>query len=92
MSHKRNEALRHVQHSILNFFLSKSSIYFCSTGPNAKAVTTVVTPTGPRTKSDKINMVASVAYFTTLLELDALFLNQDRHLNNIALLHMGFLL
>ena len=25
-------------------------------------------------------------YFTTLLELDALFLNQDRHLNNIALL------
>lgn len=26
------------------------------------------------------------AYFTTLLELDALFLNQDRHLNNIALL------
>ncbi len=27
------------------------------------------------------------AYFTTLLELDALFLNQDRHLNNIALLH-----
>lgn len=25
------------------------------------------------------------AYFTTLLELDALFLNQDRHLNNIAL-------
>lgn len=27
------------------------------------------------------------AYFTTLLELDALFLNQDRHLNNIALIH-----
>ena len=26
------------------------------------------------------------AYFTTLMELDALFLNQDRHLNNIALL------
>lgn len=30
------------------------------------------------------------AYFTTLLELDALFLNQDRHLNNIALLHTDF--
>lgn len=31
-------------------------------------------------------MAAFGAYFTTLLELDALFLNQDRHLNNIALL------
>ena len=30
------------------------------------------------------------AYFTTLLELDALFLNQDRHLNNIVLLHTDF--
>ena len=31
-------------------------------------------------------MEAFGAYFTTLLELDALLLNQDRHLNNIALL------